>query len=120
MSRRTLERRRAAHELWPTLANMLGAYFNEDWPEDHGTVEGSLAKAVVELPLEVRKSIIREWNDWQTKEGTNNDDLRRFVQDGFGVKVHFQKPIDARNFMNRIYDDLIASIRANADRNWKP
>jgi hypothetical protein len=120
VSRRTLERRRAARELWPTLANILVAYFNEDWPEDYGTVDGALAKAAVELPLEVRKSIIREWMDWQTKEGMNNDDLRRFVQDGFGVKVHFQEPIDARSFMNRVHDDFIASIRANTDGKWKP
>ena len=120
MSRRNIERRRDARDLWPTLAYMLGWYFNEDRQVLHGSAEEALTKAAAELPLETRQSIIREWYDWQSKEGGNDDDLRRFVQDGFGVNLYFKKPIDARNFMSRIHDRLIESIRIETGGRWKP
>jgi hypothetical protein len=99
---------------------MLGWYFNEDRQLLHGSVEDALAKSAAEMPLEARKSIIREWYDWQAKEGMSNEDLRRFVQDGFGVNLHFEKPIDARNFMNSVHDRLIESIRSETGKQWKP
>ena len=112
MSRKTLERRRSAKELWPNLANLLACYFNEDRQILYGSVEEALSKATSEVPLEMRQSIIREWRGWQAKEALNNDDLRRFVQDGFGVNLYFKKPIDARHFMNRLHDQLVESVRA--------
>jgi hypothetical protein len=69
------------------------------------------------LPL--RQTILREWRDWQLLEGTNSDDLRRFVNDEFGVAVWFKKPIDARHFMDRLYDEFIASVRAETSKEWR-
>ena len=119
MSRRTIERRRAARELWPHLGGLLG-YFHEDFPEEYGSVEGALEQAATELPLDSRKAIVREWYDWQAKAGRTNDDLRRFVQEGFGVRVYFKKPIDARSFMNLVHDRMIQSVRRDLGADWKP
>ncbi len=111
MSRRTLERRRAAEERWPTLTNMLACFFNEDYNILYGSLDGAFAAAVKDAPLETRRTILREWRDWQTAEGMG-DDLRSYVNDVFGVAVRFERLIDARNFMNRVYEQLIVSVRA--------
>jgi len=116
MSRRTLERRRAARERWPNLANLLTCYFNQDYNLLYGSIGGAFAAAMAEAPLELRRTMLREWRDWQAVEGLNNEDLRRFVNDGFGVDLYFKKPLDARNFMNRVYDEMIASVRAETGR----
>lgn len=55
--------------------------------------------------------MLREWRDWNATEGASSD-IRRFAQNGFGVAVYFKKPIDARHLLNRIYDEILASVKA--------
>ena len=40
------------------------------------------------------------------------NDIRPSLYDGFSVAIWFDEPIDARNFMNRIYDGLTERVRA--------
>lgn len=111
MSRRRLERRRLAEERWPTLSRFLGCYLHQDFDVLHGSVGGAIAAAIRDASLEMRRTILREWRDWNVTEGTS-DDIRSFLQDGFGVAVYFKKPIDARNLMNRVYDEILVSVKA--------
>jgi hypothetical protein len=99
------------------LTNMLVCYFNEDYKLLYGSLEGAIAAAVSDAPLMTKKVILKEWREWQSAEGQNAEDLRRFVNDGFHVAILFKKPIDARNFMNRIYDELMAAVRKETSYN---
>ena len=116
MSRRMRDR---ASEHWPTLSRILGGYFHQDYAVVDGSVEGALAKAITDAPLGHKQMLLKEWWDWNQSEGRVYD-IRRWLGDGFGVDLHFGKPIDARNFMNRIYDGFIQSVRQEAGKDWKP
>jgi hypothetical protein len=110
MSRARLERRRRAQVRWPLLWNLLGRYFNEDLDIQHGSVDGAMAAAVRDGPLEHRRSILKEWRSWNATEGAV-DDIRPFLEDGFGVALWFESSTDARCFMNRLYEQLIVGVR---------
>lgn len=90
---------------------MLACHFNEDFDLLYGNLEGAIDAASRDGPLEHRRAILKEWRDWNTTEGAAHD-VRPSLHDGFGVRVRFDGPIDGRNFMNRIYDSLIARVRA--------
>jgi hypothetical protein len=111
MSRQRLERRRAAEQRWPLLANLMACHFNEDFDVLYGSLEGALAAAAGDGPLEHRRAILKEWRDWNSTAGAVLD-IRPLLKDAFAVAVRFRKPIDARNFMNRVYDELIGGVRA--------
>jgi hypothetical protein len=74
-------------------------------------LDGAVAAAVADARLDTKKAILQEWRDWQSVEGLSPEDVQRSVEEDFGVAVFFKKPIDARNFMNRIYDEFMASVR---------
>ncbi len=110
MSGGKLERRRLAEERWPKLTRFLASYLHED-SSLHGSVGGAIAAAIGEASPEMKRTILREWRDWSVTEGAT-DDVRRFLHDGFGVAVYFKNPIDARNLMNRTYDEILVSVKA--------
>lgn len=76
----------------------------------YGSFEGALERAVTDGPLEHRRAILTEWRDWKATEG-EAEDIRPLL-DAFGVDVFFRTPEDAKNFMNRIYDELLGGVKA--------
>ena len=118
MAMRRREFWKYAEERWPLLHNLMAVHFNEDFKIDFGSLEGAMKAATAGGSVEHRKAIIREWRDWNASEGIK-DDIRPFLHDGFGVAVLLQKPIDGRNFMNRVYDELIAGVRAEVGKAWE-
>lgn len=118
MDRRSREKLALAVERWPKLRNMLVCYFNQDFEILYGSLDGALSAAVRDGDLAYRRSILKEWRDWNESEGAL-EDIRPLLNVGFSVGVRFQKPIEARDFMNRIHDALIEAVRAEASReNW--
>ena len=85
----------------------------------YGTLSKALGAAVSEYSLEDQKRVLREWNDWNGTVGRVHD-IRPLLDDGLGVCVNFVKPIEARHFMNSVYDRLIESVRRDCDKNCKP
>ena len=100
-----------ARERWPLLANLMGCHFNEDYAILYGSFDGALAAAAGSGSLEHRRAILKEWRDWNATSG-RADDIRPLLENEFAVALFFKKPIDARNFMNRVYDELISRVRA--------
>lgn len=111
MARRRREFWKYAQERWPLLHNVMACHFNEDFTLDYGSLDGAMTAAVTGGSIEHRKAVLKEWRDWNVTEGTV-DDIRPFLHAGFGVAVLLKKPIDGRNFMNRVYEGLIAGVRA--------
>ncbi len=119
MSRKTRQLRIEAEERWPTLQQFLASYCHEDWPEFYGTPENALNVGIAEYPLKERQQFLREWRDWNMTAGAK-DDVRDLVNVGFGVNIFFKHQIDARHFMNMVYDKMIVSVREETSRNWQP
>ncbi len=119
MSRKSRERSLEAQERWPNLAQFLGGYLHEDWPEESGTVERAIDAAVAGWDLEGRQQVLKEWRDWNNVRGSRTD-IAASVNDGLGVEVHFATEAEARQIMNLVYDKLIASVRAETEGKWKP
>lgn len=115
MGRKRYERQEMAQQRWPWLSNLLGCYFNEDLSILYGSLEGAFEAAVRDGSLEHRRTILKEWRDWNTLEGVV-DDVRPSLYDGFAIAVRLDRPIDGRNFMNRIYDGLMEGVRRETDR----
>ncbi len=109
MSRRH-ETRERVRERWPLLSNMMVCHFNEDLNVLYGSFEGAVAAAARDGSLEHRQTILKEWRDWNATEGAVHD-IRRPLVDGFSVAVYFKKPADARDFMNRVYEALLARVK---------
>jgi hypothetical protein len=109
--RRRLERRRLAQERWPLLTNAMTCHFNQDYDLLYGSIDGALTAAGRAGSLEHRRSILKEWRDWNATEGAT-DDIRPLLDDGFGVDLLFKTPTDARDFMNRVYDELLSGVKA--------
>ena len=111
MSRARRERRLRAEERWPLLANLMTAHFNEDYAILFGSLDGSFAAATRDGSLEYRRAVVKEWRDWNATEGPVSD-IRPFLKDGFSVALFFRSSIEARNFMNRLYDELLIGVKA--------
>lgn len=105
-------------ERWPTLSQFLG-HCHEDWPELYETVEKAIDAAISSHSLDSRQQALRDWRDCNVAAATGQD-IRSLLNDGFGVNVHFEQPIDARNFWNSTYDKLIVSVRSEVGKDWKP
>lgn len=87
------------------------SYFNEDLDRMYGSLTGAIDAVLSNSTLEYKRDLLKEWRDWNASEGTVND-IRPFLYDGFSVNICFQEAIDARNFMNRIYDELMGRVKA--------
>ncbi|WP_448657391.1 contact-dependent growth inhibition system immunity protein [Sphingomonas sp. CJ99] len=113
MSRAKRECRKRIEERWPWLANMMGCYFNQDYDLLYGSLEGAIKCAVRDGSTEHRRGILKEWRDWKNSDGTT-DDIRPLL-DAMGVDLLFKSALDARKFMNRIYDELLLSVKSDTD-----
>ena len=82
-------------------------------------MEAALDRAMADCTVDGRQRILREWRDWNAKRGWRND-VRAYLGDGFGVDLLFNSSEEARTFMNRVYDRIIESVRAELGRDWKP
>ncbi|MEO6359034.1 MAG: contact-dependent growth inhibition system immunity protein [Sphingomicrobium sp.] len=109
---------REHQERWPALCQFLGGYLHQDWPDVYGKPHLAIAAAVAEYPLSNRQQVAREWWNWNQSAGAV-DDVRKQAY-SLGVCVSFNTPIDARHFMNSVYDRLVESIRIEVGRDWKP
>jgi hypothetical protein len=115
MSRSTRERRLEAEELWPNLRQFLRRYFHPNWVIEFATVEAALDQAIPDCPLERREAIIGEWRDWNARKGWSST-LHLKLGHSLGVDIPFDQDVTARRFMNRIYDRLVESVRAEQAR----
>ena len=111
MSRKSLERRRLAQERWPLLNNWLARYFGQDFEIIDGSLSGAIEKASHDGSIEHRRAVLNQWLDWNTTEGAV-DDIRPLLKGRFGVEIWFETALEARLFMNRLYDGLKSSLRA--------
>jgi hypothetical protein len=98
-------------ERWPLLADLMVVHFNQDYDIMYGSLDGALAAAADAGPLEHRRAVLKEWRDWNASEGSV-DDIRPLLGDGFFVDLFFKTALDARNFMNRVYDELLRGVKA--------
>jgi hypothetical protein len=115
MAMRRREFWKYAEQRWPLLHNLMACHFNQDFDILFGSVEGAMKAATTGGSVEHRKAIIQEWHDWNASEGVN-DDIRQFLYAGFGVAVRLRKPVDGRNFMNRVHEELVAAVRAETEK----
>ena len=111
MSRRRRELGLLAEERWPLLTTMMICYFNEDFDLLYGSLGGAVAAAVADGSTDHRRSLLREWRDWNSSQGAVND-IRPFLDYGFHIAILFESAIEARHFMNRIYDELLVRVKA--------
>ncbi len=118
MGRARRERRKFAEQQWPLLSNLILGYFNEDFDIIHGSLSGAIDAALNDGSLEHKRALLKEWRDWHTSAGAVND-IRPSLYDGFSIALEFKEPIEARNFMNRIYDGLMERIRAETRRDGR-
>ncbi|MBH0112358.1 hypothetical protein I5E68_05240 [Novosphingobium sp. YJ-S2-02] len=93
-------------------------HFGEDFSDDYGSLEGAMRAATTDGSVEHREAIVQEWRDWNAWEGVE-EDIRPFLHDGFSVAVFLRRPVDGRNLMNWLYDELIAGIRADVGKQWQ-
>jgi len=117
VSRATFERRRQAEERWPTLSQLLGAYFGQDVFFEFETLPQARKAAVAGFDIDDQKRAATEWLDWNSAIGST-ERIRAHL-DAYGVELDFESELEARQFMNAIYDELIVSIRSH-EGNWKP
>jgi hypothetical protein len=113
MSRATRERRNRIEEHWPWLANMMACYFNQDFHSLYGSLDGAMKGAASDGSTEHRRGILKEWRDWNASDGAI-DDIRPQL-DAMGVDLLFKSALDARVFMNRVYDELLSAVKHDTE-----
>ncbi len=116
MARKKQERRKFHEERWPLLWNLMCCYFNEDFAQLYGSLDGAITAAVRDGSQDHRRALLKEWRDWNFLEGPVRD-IRPSLHDGFGIAVRFEGPMEARYLMNRIYDGLMETVRAETHHN---
>jgi hypothetical protein len=108
-----------AEERWPNLCQFLGCHLHQDWRINGATPEQAVDSAVADWDLKGRQQVLREWRDWNDTRGWQTD-VAASVNDGLGVEVRFATEVEARHFMNMIYEKLIVSVRAETEEKWTP
>jgi hypothetical protein len=78
-----------------------------------------LNRSIAGWPLESLQAAAREWWDWNSTRAWNPDGLD-ILFDSVGIDLDFAEELDARQFMNAVYDRLIVSVRAMAGKDWRP
>jgi hypothetical protein len=103
--------RAETEERFPALHQFLGCYLG-DWPADAATPLDAVDRAVAEYPVAQRRKVRRELAELL---GSAGDDcgLRRVLNDGLGVNVHFRKPGEARAFAEAVERKLLQSIKSD-------
>jgi hypothetical protein len=98
MSRQIRERRIEAEERWPRLRALVSRLGSARFSD-------ILEQVAARLSPDEIDPIIQEWNDWNGAHGWRaNADA--YVMDGLGSLNSFNDDVEARAFMNRIYDIL--------------
>ncbi len=82
------------------------------------TPEEVVDKAAKETHLAQRQLVLTQWLDWNNASGRKNDVISSL--NAIGVDVHFASDLEARQFMNKVYDKLIVSVRAELGADWRP
>src|SRR5688500_14590484 len=118
MSRKSREIGLEHRDRWPRLANFLASYLHEDWPVSDDSPEAAVDRAVAEYDLQNLKAVAKEWWSWNGSAYSSSH-LLNSVGDGLGVNVRFGNYLEARHFMNSVYDKLVVRIR-QTDPSWKP
>ena len=108
MSRKRINRE-LAEERYQDLCQFLGCYLHQDWPVFHGSPEGAVDDAIRESSRE-RCQAAKSQLDEVVVAAEDDVDLRRILNDCFGVNVWFRKPREARVFARMIQDKLLASL----------
>ncbi|GLJ00022.1 hypothetical protein Sbs19_38390 [Sphingobium sp. BS19] len=106
------EQRDFAERRWPLFSNLIGCYFNEDFDLLYGSLDGAVAAAARDGSLDHRRSILKEWRDWNLSVGLASD-LRPILKKCFSIAVRFRKPEQARHLMDNIYDSSMEGIRGH-------
>jgi len=66
--------------------------------------------------LDNQKRLVREWIDWNFAVGAQSN-LPDYLE-AYGVNLDFKSDLEARQFMNSIYEELIVEIRRR-EPGWK-
>jgi hypothetical protein len=119
VSRKTRERNLEAQERWPNLFQFLACYLHQDWPLEADTPEQAVDQAVANWNLEGRQRVLREWRDWNNVRGCRSD-IAASLYDGFEINIYFPSDVEARQFMNMVYEKLITSVRSETAGRWTP
>lgn len=115
MARSTYELPRDARQQWPALAAFLTATVHGD---DDRHVQDDIDNAIAASALNARKTLAREWWNWNATAGTISD--VRFAIEALDRNICFADAHDARAFMNDLYDRVIVSVRREAGKDWRP
>jgi hypothetical protein len=107
MSRKRINRE-MAEQRYQDLWQFLGCYLHQDWPVFHGSPEGAVDDAIRESSRERCQAALTQL-DQVVAAAEDDVDLRRILNDCFGVNVWFRKPREARDFARMIQDKLLAS-----------
>jgi hypothetical protein len=117
MGRQTRERRLEADDRWPSLCQFLERSFGNGVLRKFKTLTDARIAAVCSVELIEQKQMTSQWWDWNQCFGVRSS-LVEFL-DGCRVDLDFASDVEARGFMNGIYDELIVAIRRH-ERGWKP
>jgi hypothetical protein len=118
VSRGSRQRRVDTEKRWPGLFQFLACYLHQDWTVEFSDPAKAIDAAILGTDIDGQIMLVREWNDWNASTAISQD-VRSSVNEGFGVEVYFEKSIDARHFMNMVYDKLMMSIRSAKGKDWK-
>ena len=108
MSRKRITRE-MAQERYQDLWQFLRCYLHRDWPLFHGSPEGAVDDAIRESSRG-RCQTAKTQFDEVVAAAQDDVDLRRILNDCFGVNVAFRKPREAREFAHMIQGKLNATL----------
>ena len=117
MSRMNREGRKKTQVQWPVMSEALTAHFGERFWMHYASAIAARTALAEELDHTVQKQLLREWWDWNATAGAVDDPRTAIAH--LGVELPFEMAIEARQFMNAIYEEVITRVRAKAP-GWKP
>ncbi len=79
---------------------------------------GAVERAIADYDLTGLKAVASDWWKWNASRSWRGN-LRATVNDGLSVNLRFDSDLDARQFMNEVYDRVIVQIRRE-DKYWRP
>ena len=94
------------------LRQFLGCYLHEDWPEESGTPESAVDRAISEYPIEFLQQTRRELAI-VLAENADDTRLRDVLTDSLGVKVYFGNAGEARAFAESVEQRLMNAIKTH-------
>jgi hypothetical protein len=104
-----------AEARYPALTQFFGCYLHEDWPIFSGTPEKAVDDAIASYPVEIRKQVRRELADLLQRT-PDDTQLRKVLNVGLGVNLHFKRTAKARAFALEVHEKLLQSIKSHFER----